>query len=144
MGGGFLSINNISEKRISDFFLISMDQVRKAIRNHWIDYGGAPDHHLAFWAVAKVDTLAESCAPWVLLVIPFANEVEGVYWFHFVRLSVRLSVDQIVSTLSVPILTRSISFLRILSINFRRCVTCWVSLKILRFEFLLNCYIQMT
>ena len=38
----------------------------------------------------------------IIIIIPTANEVEGVYWFHFVRPSVHLSVDQIVSAVYLP------------------------------------------
>ena len=60
---------------------------------------------------------------------PLLNELEGgVHWFHLVRPSVHLSVRLSVSgqnrvcSVSSTILTGSISYLDILSTNFRRCV----------------------
>ena len=54
---------------------------------------------------------------------PRFNEVErGVYWYHLVRLSV--CGQNRVRSVSSTILIRSISYLHILSSNFRRCVVC--------------------
>ena len=62
----------------------------------------------------------KSCIPG-LLVITF-NEIErGVYWYHLVRLSV--CGQNCVRSVSSTILIRSISYLHILSSNFRRWVT---------------------
>ena len=62
---------------------------------------------------------------------PRFNEIDrGVYWFHVVRLSIRLSIcpsicgQSRVSSVSSTILAGSISYLHILSNNFRRCVMC--------------------
>ena len=62
----------------------------------------------------------------------------GVYWFHSVRPSVRLSVRpaSCVRSVAPTVLVGSISYLYILSSNFRRCVECNVFCKISRFEFL--------
>ena len=76
------------------------------------------------------------------LLYPRLNEVERrVYWFHLVRPSVcpsvRLSVcgqNRVRTVSSIIILIGSISYLRILSSNFRRCVTCKVY-----FLFFFNC-----
>ena len=60
---------------------------------------------------------------------PLFNEVErGVYWFHLVRLSV--CGQNRVRSVSSTILVGSISYLHILSSNFRRCVACNVCSKI--------------
>ena len=70
---------------------------------------------------------------------PRFNEVErGVYWYHLVRLSVCLSVcgQNCVRSVSSTILIRSISYLHILSSNFRRCVACNARFKIQKFEIL--------
>ena len=65
--------------------------------------------------------------PVSLVIIPRFNEVErGVYWFHLVCLSVRLSVcgQNLVRSESSTILVGSMWYLHILSSNFIRCVTC--------------------
>ena len=68
---------------------------------------------------------------------PRFNKVErGVYWFHLVRLSV--CGQNRVRSVSSTILIRSISYLHILSSNFRRCVACNVCFKIQKFEILAN------
>ena len=56
------------------------------------------------------------------------NESDWVYGFHLVRLFVRPSVCEELRVRSVPstILAKSISYLHMLSANFRRCVACWV------------------
>ena len=50
-----------------------------------------------------------------------------IYWFHLVHLPVCLSICGQNRVHSVPstVLARSISFLQILSTNFRRCVACF-------------------
>ena len=54
---------------------------------------------------------------------PRFNEVErGVYWYHLVRLSV--CGQNRVRSVSSTILIGSLSYLHILSSNFRRCVAC--------------------
>ena len=84
-----------------------------------------------------------------LLLYPRFNKVERVvYWFHLVCLSVCLSVHPFVHlsicgqnhvrSVSSTILVGSISYLHILSNNFRRCVTCNVCVKIQKFEILAN------
>ena len=66
----------------------------------------------------------------------------GVYWFHSVRLSVRPSVHPSVRptshvrSVASAVLVGSISYLYILSSNFRRCVACKVSCQISKFEVL--------
>ena len=80
---------------------------------------------------------------------PRFNEVEkGVYWFHLVRLSVRPSVppsvclsvcgQNRVRSVSSTLLVGSISYLHILSSNFRRCVACNVCFKICKCKILAN------
>ena len=60
---------------------------------------------------------------------PRFNEVErGVYWYHLVRLSV--CGQNRVRSVSSTILIGSISYLHILSSNFRRCVACNARFKI--------------
>ena len=61
---------------------------------------------------------------------------KGVYWFHLVRLSV--CGQNRVRSISSTILIGSISYLHILSSNFRRCVPCNVCFKIQKFEILSN------
>ena len=62
------------------------------------------------------------------LIIPSAHEVEGGHTDF--TLSVSSSADWIVSSVSSTILAGSISYLHILSSNFRRCVTCTLCFKI--------------
>ena len=63
------------------------------------------------------------------------NEVVGgVYWFHLVRPSVRPAFR--VRSVAPTVLVGSISYLYILSSNFRRCVACIVYCKISKFELL--------
>ena len=63
---------------------------------------------------------------------PRFNEVErGVYWHHLVRLSV--CGQNRVRSVSSTILIGSISYLHILSSNFRRCVACNARFKIQKF-----------
>ena len=57
----------------------------------------------------------------------------GVYWFHSVCSSVCPASR--VRSVAPTVLVRSISYLHILSSNFRRCVACKVSCKILKFDF---------
>ena len=68
---------------------------------------------------------------------PRFNEVEqGVYWFHVICPSLRPSVcgQNRVRSVSSTILARSISYLHILSSNFRRCVACKGYCKIPNFD----------
>ena len=74
---------------------------------------------------------------------PRFNEVErGVYWYHLVHLSVCLSVrlsvcgQNRVRSVSSTILIGSISYVHILSSNFRRCVACKACFEIQKFEIL--------
>ena len=68
---------------------------------------------------------------------PRLNEVErGLYWFHLVRLSV--CGQNRVRSVSSTILIGSISYLHILSSNFRKCVACNVCFKIKKCEILAN------
>ena len=72
----------------------------------------------------------------------YTKVVGRVYWFHSVRPfvcpSVHLSVrpSSRVRSVTPTVLVGSISYLYILSSNFRRCVECNVFCKISRFEFL--------
>ena len=77
---------------------------------------------------------------------PRFNEVDrGVYWYHLVRLSV--CGQNRVRSVSSTILIGSISYLHILSSNFRRCVACnarfkihltfWRIFKICNFDFVI-------
>ena len=68
---------------------------------------------------------------------PRFNEVErGLYWYHLVRLSV--CGQNPVRSVSSTILIGSISYLHILSSNFRRCVAYNSRFKILKFVILVN------
>ena len=68
---------------------------------------------------------------------PRFNEVErGVYWFHLVCLSI--CGQNRFRSVSSTILIGSISYLHILSSNFRRCVACNVCFKIQKLEILPN------
>ena len=74
-----------------------------------------------------------------LIIPPASTKLKGgVYWFHLVRLSV--CGQNRVPSVSSTILMGSISYLHILSSNFRRCVTCNVCFKILKFEILANSF----
>ena len=89
---------------------------------------------------------------WGFIITPASTKLKGgrVCWFHLVhlsvcryvrpsvRLSIRpsvcLSVDRNgVRSVSSTILIRSISYLHILSSNFKRCVTCNICFKIMYF-----------
>ena len=71
-------------------------------------------------------------------IIPPHNEVVGGILVSLRRLSVRPSVCPASRVCSVAstVLVGSISYLHILSSNFRRCVACKVACKIWKFEFL--------
>ena len=73
--------------------------------------------------------ISSDSIPWCFLYI-YIYIYTGVYWFHIVRLSVcgRNRVRSISST----ILTGPISYLHILSSNFRRCVVRNVCFKFLK------------
>ena len=67
-----------------------------------------------------------------LAIPPTSTKLNGgIYWFHLVRLSV--CGQNRVHSVSSTILVRSISYLQILSSNFRRCVMCKVCSKIWNF-----------
>ena len=67
--------------------------------------------------------------PSLFYYTPRFNEVDrGVYWYHLVRLSV--CGQNRVRSVSSTILIGSISYLHILSSNFRRCVACNAHFKI--------------
>ena len=67
----------------------------------------------------------------ISIIPPHKEVVGGVYWFHSVRPSVCPSVCP--ASLVCPVaLVGSISYLYILSSNFRRCVTCKVYCQILK------------
>ena len=69
------------------------------------------------------------------LIIPLAQRsCWGVYWFHSVRPSIHPSSH--VRSVAPTVLVGSISYLYILSSNFRWCVACKVSCKFSKFEFL--------
>ena len=67
---------------------------------------------------------------------PLQQSWKGLYWFHLVRLSI--CGQNRVRSVSSTILIGSISYLHILSSNFRRCVACNVCYKVLKFEILAN------
>ena len=76
----------------------------------------------------------------MVIIIPLANKVDGGHtgFTQSVRPPVCVSVCRRnrVHSVSCTILARSISYLHILSTNFRRCATCWVcETKKPRFEF---------
>ena len=74
------------------------------------------------WSCAD-EWQAPNPGPSISLLYPRFNEVErGVYWFHLLRLSVW--GQNRVRSVSSTILIGSISYLHILSNNFRRCVAC--------------------
>ena len=81
---------------------------------------------------------------WHIYTPRFYEVERGVYWYHLVRLSVRPSVrlsvcgQNRVRSVSSTILIGSISYLHILSSNFRRCVACNARFKIKKFEILAN------
>ena len=82
----------------------------------------------------------------VMVIIPFPSPPPPPPWFHLVRPSVRLFVrlsvcgqDRVHSVSSI-ILIRSISYLHILSSNFRRSVTCNVCFKFHKFVILANSF----
>ena len=64
---------------------------------------------------------------------PLQQSWKGVYWFHLVRLSI--CRQNRVCSVSSTIFIGSISYLHILSSNFRRCVTCF---KIQQYEIVAN------
>ena len=71
------------------------------------------------------------------IIIPTAStKLKGAYWFHLARLSIcgRNGVRHVSST----ILIAPISYLHILSSNFRRCVACIVCFTIKKFKILAN------
>ena len=109
--------------------------------------------HREYWTIKlkahlKPDSIKSSNTPawpYQLLVCmslrvyytPRFNEVERrVYWFHLVRLSV--CGQNRVCSVSSTILIGSISYLHILSSNFRRCVACNVCSNIKKMEVLAN------
>ena len=72
---------------------------------------------------------------------PLQRSWKGVYWFHLVRPSVRLSIhlsvcgQNCVCSVSSTKLVGSISYVHIFSSNFSRCVACKVRFKIKKFVF---------
>ena len=75
-----------------------------------------------------------------VIIPPAQRSCWGVYWFHSVRPSVHPSVRPSrihpasrVCSVGPTVLVGSISYLYILSSNFRRCVACKVSCKISKF-----------
>ena len=84
-----------------------------------------------------INSLWPGDAMWCHDYTPLFNEVErGVYWYHLVRLSV--CGQNRVRSVSSTILIGSISYLHILSSNFRRCVACNARFKIKKCEILAN------
>ena len=74
------------------------------------------------------------CSSSLSVLYPTHNEVVvGINWFHSVRPSVRPASR--VRSVAPTVLVGSISYLYILSSNFRRCVACKVSCKISKFGF---------
>ena len=86
-----------------------------------------------FWEIWRG---AETCLSSNLLYPPLQRSWTGVHWFHFVRPSVRMSVhlslcgQNSVCSVSSTMLAGSISYLYILSSNFRMCVACKYHCKI--------------
>ena len=66
----------------------------------------------------------------------YTPRFNDIYWYHLVRLSV--CGQNRVRSVSSTILIGSISYLHILSSNFRRCVACNARFKIQKFEILSN------
>ena len=72
-----------------------------------------------------------------LLIIPSAQRsCWGVYWFHSVHPSDVRPASHDVRSVAPTVLVGSISYLHILSSNFRRCGVFQVFCKIAKFEFL--------
>ena len=93
----------------------------------------APEWSLAITprTVPRWETITEQYR----IYTPRFNEVErGVYWYHLVRLSV--CGQNRVRSVSSTILIGSISYLHILSSDFRRCVACNACFKIQKFNIL--------
>ena len=69
------------------------------------------------------------------IITPTQRSCWGVYWFHSVRPSIRPSVHPAshVRSVTPTVLVGFISYLYILSSNFRWCVACKASCKILNF-----------
>ena len=83
------------------------------------------------------DSAALSLLTSISVYTPRFNEVDrGLYWYHLVRLSV--CGQNRVRSVSSTILIGSISYLHILSSNFRSCVACNTHLKVQKFEILAN------
>ena len=73
----------------------------------------------------------------ILIIPPAQRSCWGVYWFHSLHPSVRLSIRPASRVHSVvpTVLVGSISYSYILSNNFRRCVACNVYCKISSLNF---------
>ena len=116
-----------SSKFIS-VFAISVNKINSRLASGMFDFNGDPMTGKSYFFRIYFYTLR-------------FNEVErGVYWYHLVRLSVRLSVcgQNRVRSVSSTILIGSILYLHILSSNFRRCVACNARFEIKKFEILAN------
>ena len=88
---------------------------------------------LVYWSrPAKGFYMSQTCSCYTLLYPPHNEVVGGVYWFHLVCPSVCPSIRPAfrVRCVAPTVLVGSISYLYILSSNFRRCVACKVYYKI--------------
>ena len=85
-----------------------------------------PEYLLALWL--KIISGFSMSTKICVFIPPLQRSWKGVYWFHLVHLSI--CGQNHVRSVSSTILVGSISYLHILSSNFRRCVACNVYSKI--------------
>ena len=106
----------------------------------WLNSSPLSDAYMHQWIGSTLVQIMACCLlgtkplskPMLGYYTPRFNEVErGVYWFHLVLLSI--CPQNRVCSVSSTILIGSISYLHILSSNFRRCVACNVCFKIWKF-----------
>ena len=119
-------------------------------RSFYLDFenrvwgGGYPRrwHRLIYLVFSIFSSLFEYeewclCILFSIFILPASTKLKGgVYWYHLVRLSI--CGQNHVCSVSSTILIGSISYLHILSGNFRRCVACNARFKIEKFEILTN------
>ena len=122
--------------------LLKIAQTKTTYRNILTDFRNA--FKTMIWCIGTIyhETIHFICfmLPWVLhagypiYYTPSTTKLLGVYWFHSVRPSVprpyRVCPPSYVRSVAPTVLVGSISYLHILSSNFRRCVPCQVSCKI--------------